>query len=54
MLNLIREFLRNENGSTAIEYSLMAGGISLAIIAGVNSVGVVVLSKFVSMHQVLQ
>ncbi len=32
-------FLRNENGATAIEYGLIAGGIALVIIAAVNSVG---------------
>jgi pilus assembly protein Flp/PilA len=53
MLKVIREFLRNENGATAIEYSLMAGGISLAIIATVNSLGVVVLAKYISMGNAL-
>ncbi|MEI9804748.1 MAG: Flp family type IVb pilin [Pseudolabrys sp.] len=33
------EFLRNENGATAIEYGLIAAGISIAIIAVVNGLG---------------
>jgi pilus assembly protein Flp/PilA len=32
-------FLRNEAGSTAIEYSLIASGIALAIIAAVSALG---------------
>lgn len=32
-------FLRNENGATAIEYGLIAAGISIAIIATVNALG---------------
>ena len=32
-------FLRDESGATAIEYGLIAAGISVAIIAAVNTVG---------------
>jgi pilus assembly protein Flp/PilA len=32
-------FLRNEDGATAIEYGLIAAGISVAIIAVVNGLG---------------
>ena len=32
-------FLKNESGATAIEYGLIAAGISLAIIAAVNGLG---------------
>jgi pilus assembly protein Flp/PilA len=32
-------FLRDENGATAIEYGLIAAGISVAIIAAVNGLG---------------
>ena len=32
-------FLKNESGATAIEYGLIAAGISIVIIASVNSVG---------------
>jgi pilus assembly protein Flp/PilA len=35
----IRRFLRDENGATAIEYGLIAAGISIAIIAAVQSLG---------------
>jgi pilus assembly protein Flp/PilA len=32
-------FLRDERGATAIEYGLIAAGISIAIIAAVNGLG---------------
>jgi pilus assembly protein Flp/PilA len=33
------EFLHDESGATAIEYGLIAAGISVAIIAAVNALG---------------
>ncbi len=33
------QFLKNESGATAIEYGLIAAGISVAIIAVVNGLG---------------
>jgi pilus assembly protein Flp/PilA len=35
----VRRFLRDENGATAIEYGLIAAGISVAIIVAVQSLG---------------
>jgi len=35
----IRAFCRNENGATAIEYALIAGGISIVILTAVIAVG---------------
>jgi pilus assembly protein Flp/PilA len=35
----IWKFLKDENGATAIEYGLIAAGISVAIIATVTSLG---------------
>jgi pilus assembly protein Flp/PilA len=35
----LRAFLRNKSGATAIEYGLIAAGISVAIIAVVNGLG---------------
>ena len=32
-------FLKNDSGATAIEYGLIAAGISVAIIVAVNGVG---------------
>ena len=39
MFRLIREFLGEEFGATAIEYSLIAAGVMLAIVAVVQSLG---------------
>jgi pilus assembly protein Flp/PilA len=36
---IIRKFLRDENGATAIEYGLIAAGISVAIISVVQGLG---------------
>ena len=36
---LLKKFLRDESGATAIEYGLIAAGISVAIIAVVQGVG---------------
>ncbi len=35
----VARFLRDESGATAIEYGLIAAGISVAIIAVVNTLG---------------
>jgi pilus assembly protein Flp/PilA len=39
MKNLFARFAKDESGATAIEYGLIAAGISLAIIAIVNGIG---------------
>ncbi len=39
MKNLMVRFLKDESGATAIEYGLIAAGISVVIIATVNSIG---------------
>jgi len=39
MKTLIKNFAHDESGATAIEYGLIAGGISVAIIALVFSIG---------------
>jgi pilus assembly protein Flp/PilA len=36
---MLKSFLRNESGATAIEYGLIAAGISVAIITVVNGLG---------------
>lgn len=46
MKRLIRKFWSNESGATAIEYGLIAAGISLAIIAVVNGLGTNLNTKF--------
>jgi pilus assembly protein Flp/PilA len=39
-------FLKNESGATAIEYGLIAGLISVALITGATTVGSSLNSKF--------
>jgi len=46
MKNLVTRFLKDESGATAIEYGLIAAGISVVIIAAVNSIGSTLNQKF--------
>ena len=39
MNRLVLRFLKDDSGATAIEYALLASGISVAIIAAVNTLG---------------
>jgi pilus assembly protein Flp/PilA len=39
MKNLLVRFAKDDSGATAIEYGLIAAGISVAIIAVVNGIG---------------
>jgi pilus assembly protein Flp/PilA len=47
-------FLKNESGATAIEYGLIAAGISVAIIAVVNGLGTTLNDKFTSISTQLK
>ena len=49
----IAAFLKNENGATAIEYGLIAAGISVAIIAVVNGVGTQLNATFTSVKNAI-
>jgi pilus assembly protein Flp/PilA len=46
MFNHIQRFLKNESGTTAIEYGLVAAGIAVAVIAAVNGIGTALNAKF--------
>jgi pilus assembly protein Flp/PilA len=54
MKNLIARFVKDESGATAIEYGLIAAGISLAIIAVVNGIGSNLNTKFSSINTSLK
>jgi pilus assembly protein Flp/PilA len=54
MKNLIARFAKDESGATAIEYGLIAAGISLAIIAVVNGLGTNLSTKFSSVDTSLK
>ena len=45
-MSRIIAFLKNDSGATAIEYGLIAAGISVVIIASVNAIGSTLNSKF--------
>ena len=47
-------FLRNESGATAIEYGLIAAGISVAIIAVVDTIGTTLNTNFDSISTQLK
>jgi pilus assembly protein Flp/PilA len=54
MKNLIARFVKDESGATAIEYGLIAAGISLAIIAIVNGLGANLNTKFTAINTSLK
>ena len=54
MTKLLKDFLADESGATAIEYGLIAAGISLAIIAAVNGLGTKLNAKFTSINSSLK
>jgi pilus assembly protein Flp/PilA len=53
-MRLILKFWRDETGATAIEYGLIAAGISLAIISVINGLGTKLSTKFTSVNTSLK
>ena len=53
-MKTLRRFLADETGATAIEYGLIAAGISLAIISIVNGLGTNMKTKFTSINSSLK
>ena len=54
MKNLLVRFVKENSGDTAIEYGLIAAGISVAIIAVVNGLGTSLNAKFQSISTQLK
>jgi pilus assembly protein Flp/PilA len=54
MKNLISSFLNDETAATAIEYGLIAAGISVAIIAAVQGLGSKLNTTFASVSAALK
>ena len=54
MRQLISRFLSDESGATAIEYCLIAVGLSIVIITAVNGIGSAVNGKFTSINTSLK
>ena len=53
MKDTIKRFLQDQSGATAIEYGLIAAGISVAIIAAVQSLGTQLNATFNSVSTTL-
>jgi pilus assembly protein Flp/PilA len=54
MSKLFARFLKDEAGATAIEYGLIAAGISIAIIVAVNGLGTNLNGMFTSINNSLK
>ena len=54
MKRLFAKFLADDTGATAIEYGLIAAGISIAIIVAVNGLGTNLNAKFTSINASLK
>ena len=53
MTNLMQRFAQDESGATAIEYGLIAAGISVVIIGAVSAVGSNLIATFTTVSNKL-
>ena len=54
MRKLLSRFLADESGATAIEYCLIAAGISIVIVVAVNGMGSTLNTNFTSLNTSLK
>jgi pilus assembly protein Flp/PilA len=54
MRNIVTSFLKSDRGATAIEYTIIAAGIALVIIATVNGIGSTLNGTFTSVQSGLK
>jgi pilus assembly protein Flp/PilA len=54
MRPLFARFLSDQSGATAIEYCLIAAGLSIVILAAVNGIGSTLNTKFSSVNSSLK
>ena len=54
MKRILARFLADESGATAIEYGLIAAGISIAIVIAVSSLGSTLNTTFTSVSTALK
>jgi pilus assembly protein Flp/PilA len=54
MRQLFARFLANQTGATAIEYCLIAAGLSIVIITAVNGIGTALNTTFSSVNSSLK
>ena len=53
MQKIFERFLRDESGATAIEYGLIAAGVSVAIVAAVSALGAKLNTTFETINAAL-
>lgn len=53
-MRLVKAFFADQSGATAIEYGLIAAGISVVIIVTVNTIGTTLNTKFDSISTQLK
>ena len=54
MRGLVFKFLGDRSGATAIEYCLIAAGLSIVILAAVNGIGSTLNGKYTSVNNSLK
>ncbi len=54
MRQLVSKFLSSESGATAIEYCLIAVGLSIVILTAVNGIGGTLNTNFTSINSSLK
>ena len=54
MHQFVKDFLSNESGATAIEYCIIAAGISIVIVTVVNGIGTTVSATFANVSTSLK
>lgn len=54
MRRLVADFIADESGATAIEYALIALGLSIVILAAVNSIGVKLSGSYTAVNSSLK
>jgi pilus assembly protein Flp/PilA len=54
MRQVFSKFLRDQSGATAIEYCLIAVGLSIVILAAVNSIGTSLDTNFTAVNSSLK
>ena len=54
MKKMLKQFIADESGATAIEYGLIAAGLALAIVPALNGVGTSLKGKFTTVSTALK
>jgi pilus assembly protein Flp/PilA len=50
LMNRISEFIREEDGASAVEYGLLVAGIAVAVMAAIYAIGTTLNTKFESVQ----